>query len=58
MEQLVLGVEDDERDLAVAEDTQLVGLLHEAELPLREGDLPVPLVTDPGDLDFLPPHPP
>lgn len=56
MEQLALGVEDDESDLTVAEDAQLVGLLHQAELPLGEGDLAVALVTDAGDLDLFPAH--
>lgn len=37
--ELVAGAEDDEGDLAVAEDGELVGLLHHAELPLIECDL-------------------
>lgn len=49
LEELVVRVEDDDGDLAVAEDAQLVGLLHEAELPLREGHLTVSLVGDPGN---------
>ncbi len=39
LEEFVVRVEDDERDLAVAEHRELVGLLHEAELALREGHL-------------------
>ena len=39
LEQLVGVVEDDERDLAVAEDAQLVRLLHQTELALGEGHL-------------------
>lgn len=39
LEQLVGVVEDDERDLAVAQHTQLVGLLHQSKLPLGEGHL-------------------
>ena len=36
---LVAAAEDDEGDLAVAEDGQLVRLLHQSELPLGERDL-------------------
>lgn len=43
LEELVGGVEDDEGDLAVAEHRQLVGLLHQAELPLGERHLKVSL---------------
>lgn len=39
LEQLVGVVEDDERDLAVAQHAQLVGLLHQPKLPLGEGHL-------------------
>lgn len=39
LEQLVRAVEDDECDLTVAKHTQLVRLLHEAKLALRESDL-------------------
>lgn len=39
LEQLVGRVEDDEGDLAVTENAQLVGLLHEAELALSERHL-------------------
>lgn len=39
LEQLVGVVEDDERDLTVAQHAQLVGLLHQAELPLGERHL-------------------
>ena len=40
LEQDLVGVvEDDERDLAVAEDAQLVRLLHQTELALGEGHL-------------------
>ncbi len=34
-----MRVEDDDRDLAVAQHAELVGLLHQTELPLREGHL-------------------
>ena len=44
-----MRVEDDDGDLAVTEDTQLVGFLHQPKLPLGEGDLSVPLVRDPLD---------
>lgn len=39
LEQLVGVVEDDEGDLAVAQDAQLVRLLHQAELSLGERHL-------------------
>ena len=39
MEQFVLRVENDERDLAVAKDTQLVSLFHQTEFPLSESNL-------------------
>lgn len=39
LEQLVRVVEDDEGDLAVTQDTQLVRLLHQTELPLGERHL-------------------
>jgi hypothetical protein len=38
--------EDDERDLGVAEDGELVGLLEQAVAALGEGDLAVDLVLD------------
>ena len=41
LEQLVVGVEDDDRDLTVAEHGQLVGFLHQTEFALGESDLPV-----------------
>ena len=34
-----MRVEDDDRDLTVAEDGQLVGFLHQTELALGESDL-------------------
>ena len=39
LEELVAAVEDDERDLAVAQHAQLVRLLHQPELALRERHL-------------------
>ena len=39
LEEAVAAVEDDESDLAVAQHAQLVRLLHQSELPLREGHL-------------------
>ena len=39
LEQFVVGVEDDDGDLAVAEDGQLVGLLHQTKLALCERHL-------------------
>ena len=44
-------------NLRAREAAQLVRLLHEPELALGEGDLPVPLVGDPLDRDLLAPHP-
>ena len=41
LEQLVVGVEDDDGDLTVAEHGQLVGFLHQTKLALGERDLPV-----------------
>ncbi len=48
-----MRVEDDDGDLAVAEHTQLVGLLHQAELALRERHLTVALVADASDLEAI-----
>jgi hypothetical protein len=48
--------EDDERDLGVAEDGELVGLLEQAVAALGEGDLAVDLVLDPLELHPAPPH--
>ena len=56
LKQLVLRVEDDNCYLTVTEDTQLVRLLHQAELPLGEGHLSVPLVGNPSDGDLLSTH--
>lgn len=39
LKQLVRVVKDDESDLAVAQDTQLIGLLHQTKFPLGEGHL-------------------
>ena len=51
-----MGVEDDDGDLAVAEDGQLVGLLHQTKLALGEGHLSVPFVGDPLDGDLFTAH--
>lgn len=56
LEEFAPGVEDDERDLAVAQHRQLVRLLHQPELPFRERHLTIPFVLNPRDLDFLPSH--
>ena len=48
--------EHDERDVDVAEDGELVGLLDEAVAALGEGDLPVGGVLDPLDLQLHAPH--
>ena len=39
LEQLVVRVEDDDGDLTVAEDGQLIGLLHQAKFALCKGNL-------------------
>lgn len=46
LEQLVGAVEDDESDLTVAEDAQLVRLLHQTKLPLGEGYLSVSFIAN------------
>ena len=51
-----MRVEDDDGDLAVAQDAQLVGLLHEAELSLGEGHLTISLVANARYLDLLAAH--
>ena len=51
-----MRVEDNDRDLAVAEHAELVGLFHKTKLPLGEGDLAIPLVADARDRDLFPPH--
>ena len=56
LEQLVVVVENDERDFTVAQDGQLHGLLHQTILALGEGDLAIALICDAGDFDLLPPH--
>ena len=44
LEQLVVVVENDERDFTVAQDGQLHGLLHQTILALGEGDLAVSIL--------------
>lgn len=39
LKELVGAVEDDQGDFAVTQDTELISLLHQAKLPLGEGDL-------------------
>lgn len=56
LEQLVGVVEDDEGNLAVAQHAQLIGLLHQPKLPLGEGHLAVPFISDSLDLNLFPPH--
>ena len=56
LEQLVVRVEDDDRDLAVAQNAELVSLLHESEFSLGEGHLAIALVADARDRDLFPPH--
>ena len=49
--------EDDDADLRVAEHADLLRLLEDPVLALREGHLAVALVLDPLDLDLPAPHP-
>ena len=53
LEQLVVVVENDQRDFTVAQDGQLHGLLHQTILALGEGDLAIALICDAGDFDLL-----
>jgi len=48
--------EEDERDLGVAEDGELVGLLEQAVPALGEGHLPADLVLDPLQHHLPAPH--
>jgi hypothetical protein len=48
--------EDQERHLHVAEHGELVSLLHQPALPLRERHLPADLVLDSLQLHLAPPH--
>jgi hypothetical protein len=54
--ELLVRVEHDERDLAVAELGQLHGLLEDAVLALGERHLAVAVVLDALDLDLLAAH--
>lgn len=56
LEQLVVGVEDDDGDLAVAQHAQLVRLLHQSELSFGERHLSVPLVRYTLDRDLFTAH--
>ena len=53
---LVVGVEDDDGDLAVAQHAQLVRFLHQPELPLGECYLSVPLIRNSCNRNFLSAH--
>lgn len=46
LEQLVVGAEDDQRDLTVAQHRELVRLLHQAELALGERHLEATATKD------------
>lgn len=53
LEEAIGAVEDDEGDLTVAEHAQLIGLLHQPELPLRKCHLePGPTGRVGGDVDW------
>lgn len=51
-----MGVEDDDSDLAVAQDAQLISFLHQPELALGESHLSVPFVRNPLDRNLFPSH--
>lgn len=57
LEQFVVGVEDDDGDLTVAQNRQLVRFLHQPELPLCECHLSISFIRNPGDLYLFSPHP-
>ena len=56
MEELAIGGEDEERDLDVAENRELGGLLHQPASPLRERHVAAVLVGDSLHLHFPSPH--
>lgn len=51
-----MGVKDDDGDLTVAQDRQLIGLLHQTKLSFGESNLSVPFIRDPGYLYLFTPH--
>mmetsp|Transcript_2409 Transcript_2409/g.9320 ORF Transcript_2409/g.9320 Transcript_2409/m.9320 type:complete len:259 (+) Transcript_2409:4633-5409(+) len=56
LKQLVVAVENHERDLAIAKHAELHGFFHEPVLALGERDLSVAFVRDPLDADLLATH--
>ena len=44
LEELVMRIEDNDRDFTVAQNAQLVGFFHQTKLSLGESDLTIPLV--------------
>lgn len=56
LKQLVIAVEYDNDNLALAQHAQLVGLFHEAKLALGECDLTIALVGDLRYSNFLSAH--
>ena len=56
LEELVVRVEDDDGDLAVAQHAEFIGLLHKAELALGERHLSIALVADARNRDLFPAH--
>ena len=56
LEKFIRGIEDDQCDFTVTENAELVGLLHQAELPLGECHLSIPLVGDLRDLNLFSSH--
>ena len=56
LEELVMRIEDNDRDFTVAQNAQLVGFFHQTKLSLCESDLTIPLVCNSGNRDFLTTH--
>ena len=56
LEELVMRIEDNDRDFTVAQNAQLVGFFHQTKLSLGESDLTIPLVCNSGNRDLLTTH--
>lgn len=54
--ELVVRIENDERDLALAQNAQLHGLLEQTILPLVERDVTISVVFDGFDRNLSPAH--
>lgn len=58
LEKFIRGIEDDQCDFTITENTEFIGFLHQTELPFCEGHLPVPFIGDLRDLNLLSSHSP